>query len=233
LYNFGDIKRLGIKQVLDDAVETFFDNQDEYLVKTLFMISNDMFGGNHAAFNEAVKKVLKFDGIVTNISDDEVFYVAFEPNQIKSAIGNKGTFNKRSNKITESEYRMQHTAPNKESGVPLHDLTANDNAVYPDDVYSLKGPMYYGSGDKADSKAFALARKLKDKPNGSVTIYRAVPPDVDAINDGDWVAITKEYAVEHGEGALKGDYKILTLKVKASQVYTNGDSIQEWGYDPS
>jgi hypothetical protein len=40
-----------------------------------------------------------------------------------------------------------------------------------------------------------------------------VPPDVDAINDGDWVAITKEYAVEHGEGALKGEYKILLLKV--------------------
>jgi hypothetical protein len=51
------------------------------------------------------------------------------------------------------------------------------------------------------------------------------------INKGDWVAITKQYAKEHGESALN-DYKIISKKVQAKDIYTNGDSIDEWGYNP-
>lgn len=53
------------------------------------------------------------------------------------------------------------------------------------------------------------------------------------INVGDWVTINKEYAKEHGEAWLKGDYKILSKSVKAKDIFTEGDSIQEWGYYPS
>jgi hypothetical protein len=53
------------------------------------------------------------------------------------------------------------------------------------------------------------------------------------INKGDWVTITKEYAKEHGESLLKGNYKILSKNVRAKDLFTSGDSIQEWGYDPS
>lgn len=52
------------------------------------------------------------------------------------------------------------------------------------------------------------------------------------INKGDWVTINKEYAKEHGENLLK-DYKILSKTVKAKDIFTEGDSIQEWGYDPA
>jgi hypothetical protein len=51
------------------------------------------------------------------------------------------------------------------------------------------------------------------------------------INKGDWVGITKQYAKEHGESVLD-DYKIISKKVQAKDIYTNGDSIHEWGYDP-
>lgn len=53
------------------------------------------------------------------------------------------------------------------------------------------------------------------------------------INPGDWVTLTRQYAVEHGESALRGNYKILTKTVKASELYTEGNSIHEFGYDPS
>jgi hypothetical protein len=53
------------------------------------------------------------------------------------------------------------------------------------------------------------------------------------INKGDWVTINREYAKEHGESLLKGNYKILSKNVKAKDIYTDGDSIQEWGYDPA
>jgi len=54
------------------------------------------------------------------------------------------------------------------------------------------------------------------------------------INRGDWVTTSKSYAKEHGESHLggKGKYKILSAHVPASHLYTDGNSIHEWGYDP-
>ena len=51
------------------------------------------------------------------------------------------------------------------------------------------------------------------------------------INVGDWVSISKRYAVEHGHHSLNSKFKIITKEVKASQLWTDGNSINEWGYD--
>lgn len=53
-----------------------------------------------------------------------------------------------------------------------------------------------------------------------------------AINPGDWVTISKQYAADHGRSALNGKYKILSKTVKAKDLYTDGNSIHEWGYSP-
>ena len=53
------------------------------------------------------------------------------------------------------------------------------------------------------------------------------------INKGDWVAICMQYTVDHGNANLKRNYRILTKTVKAKDLYTDGNSIQEWGYDPT
>jgi len=53
------------------------------------------------------------------------------------------------------------------------------------------------------------------------------------INNGDWVTINKAYAINHGRTQLNNRYKILVKTVKAKHVYSNGDSIHEWGYDPT
>lgn len=52
------------------------------------------------------------------------------------------------------------------------------------------------------------------------------------INPGDWVTIVKNYAVDHGQASLGNKYKILTKTVKAKDLYTDGNSIHEWGYSP-
>jgi hypothetical protein len=202
--------------------------------------------------------------------------------------------------LDRAEYAGEHKAPLKDSGAPLSNLTANDNAIYPDDVYSPRASQYYGTGELEDARVFALARSLKGRPNAQVTAYRAVPDEnydiskqikeltkiaqykqklgffpndnnivdelyykhnIDGvsydnaqqnmldeiykkieelgsqkrpglkINHGDWVAIDRQYAKEHGESALNGKYKILSKKVPARQLFTNGDSIREWGWD--
>ena len=53
------------------------------------------------------------------------------------------------------------------------------------------------------------------------------------INKGDWVSINKKYAMDHGRSNLNGKYKILSKTVRADQIWTDGNSIHEWGYDPS
>lgn len=52
------------------------------------------------------------------------------------------------------------------------------------------------------------------------------------INDGDWVTTVKQYAKEHGESNLNNKYKIISKKVRASEVYSEGNSIYEFGYSP-
>lgn len=53
------------------------------------------------------------------------------------------------------------------------------------------------------------------------------------INPGDWVTINKRYAISHGEANLLGKYKILSKTVPAKHLFTTGDSLHEFGYDPS
>ncbi len=131
-----------------------------------------------------------------------------------------------------TDYRDEHTAPGREDAAPLSDLTG-EGTIYPDDVYSTNGPRYYGTGVPYDKKAFQIASNVRGNPDSMVTIYRAVPSGVTAtINPGDWVAITREYADAHGESRFDGDYDVIEMKVRAGDIFTNGDSIQEWGYDP-
>jgi len=50
------------------------------------------------------------------------------------------------------------------------------------------------------------------------------------INSGDWVTINPAYVKEHGQNNLNGKFRVLTKTVNASQLFTDGNSIHEWGY---
>ncbi len=131
-------------------------------------------------------------------------------------------------------YRGSHIAPGPDFGAPLHDLTGGGK-MYPADVYSSMAHHYYGGGFPYDKEAFEIAKSFKDKPDAMVTIYRAVPNNVKnaKLNSGDWVTLTKSYAEDHGDMVLDGEYKILSKKVKAKDLWTNADSIHEFGYHPN
>jgi len=134
--------------------------------------------------------------------------------------------------VSDAEYRGQHTAPMRDSGAPGHDVTQD---VYPDDIYGPDGARFYGHGDPyLDNQTMSTIKRMRGKENSSVTIYRAVPDEknIEGIEHGDWVTINRNYAKLHGEHTLGGNYKVIQKKVKAGEIYTNGDSIHEWGYDP-
>ncbi len=130
------------------------------------------------------------------------------------------------------DYSGEHRAPRRDSGAPLDNL----KGVYPDDVYGPNAARYYGneSGSQTDKAAVRIIQATKGKPDAPVKVFRAIPKSIESneINPGDWITTIKSYAVQHGEGPLGGDYKILEKTVPAGDLYTDGNSIFEFGYDP-
>ena len=132
--------------------------------------------------------------------------------------------------LLEQSYRGSHTAPKAETYGATFD---NLQGIMPANVYTQEGKRLYGLGDKmVDSEWYMAALRAKGKPDAEVTIYRAVPKGVKQINDGDWVTPSKEYAKQHGERTLDGEYEILSKKVKARTLSTEGYPY-ELGYNES
>lgn len=133
--------------------------------------------------------------------------------------------------LTEDEdYRIQHRPADKTSGSPMHDLSG----VYPDDIYGPNGAEYYGhygQNNPLDIAAIQKIRVARGDPKKAIQIYRAVPTGVKEIQPGDWVTTVKAYAQEHGAW-IGPKFKILSRVVKAGDLYTEGNSILEWGWDP-
>lgn len=136
------------------------------------------------------------------------------------------------------DYRGLHQAPSSANGAPLHNLTL----LYPDDVYSSKAVQFYGDRNVCDSESFRIVHAARNKPDFRVKIYRAIPKTIQAngktvslddasINVGDWVTICERYAKQHCE--YFEDCRILAKVVAAKDLYTDGNSIHEWGYYPS
>lgn len=131
--------------------------------------------------------------------------------------------------ISNEEYRMSHRAPyNDGYNKPLHDVVG----VYPEDVYSNEGLRYYGYEGELNRESWNVMRKVRNNPDALVTIYRTVPYDVkeSEVRNGDWITTSRAYAEEHRHH-IQGRTRIIEQKVPAKYVWTNGDSLSEYGYD--
>ncbi|CAB4123295.1 hypothetical protein UFOVP41_16 [uncultured Caudovirales phage] len=135
----------------------------------------------------------------------------------------------------EYEYRGVHTAPYRTDDgttAPAHEM----NRTYPDDIYSPEGHRYYGHGGndtKMDKETMAILQAAKGNPDHPITIYRSVPKEFagEDIYNGDWVTPNIEYAKMHGRRWDDG-YHIIEKTVPAKHIWTEGNSIHEFGYDP-
>ncbi len=133
----------------------------------------------------------------------------------------------------DDSWKMDHRAPNADDDT-AHNMAEIDAAYGGDgSIYSAQAAYYYGEGRSYDRNAIRVIQSARNNPEKKITVYRAVPSGLKetSLRNGDWVAIVKDYAVEHGERVLDGDYKIIEMTVPAKYLYNNGDSINEWGYD--
>ena len=125
-------------------------------------------------------------------------------------------------------YQGGHTP---HDGAPLHDMSSE--GYYPEDFYGSKGPHIYGGHSDIGMQDVRTAQGYRGQPEKPVTIYRAVPKGVKDINPGDWVAINRQYAQEHGESHLDNKFHILRKTVPAKHIVNPGDSPSEFGYHPN
>lgn len=130
--------------------------------------------------------------------------------------------------MADDSYRGSHKAPNATVyGATLDNL----GGIMPANVYTREGKNLYGSGDPViDRDWWMIAMKAKGKPDYEVEVYRAVPKGVTDINSGDWVTTSKKYAENHGENALNGEYDLISAKVKANTLSSEGYPY-EFGYN--
>jgi len=159
-------------------------------------------------------------------------YTGVEYSDAVTDLMNKGGISKATASKVDVSYRGSHQI-SSDFGAPMHNMTKD---IYPDDLYSSQGLRLYGDSggidDKASRESYNIIQKVRNIPNAEVTVYRAVPKGAKTINDGDFVTPSKEYAQRHNDLVHKGKGDILSKKVKAKDLYTEGNSINEFGYYP-
>jgi len=96
LYNHVDTSRGVTPHMINDIAKLYTGN-------TLHALENDMFYDNPTAYRTALNKVLGYDGVVKDFGNGRKHYVAWFPNQIKSAIGNRGTYDPNETDITKAK----------------------------------------------------------------------------------------------------------------------------------
>ena len=81
-----------------------------------------------------------------------------------------------------------------------------------------------------------LQEKIIEDLNNQVdALSKTLLPQI-KIEIGDWVTLSKTYAKVHGLSRLiksYGAYRIIQKTVKAKDLYSEGNSLHEWGYNPS
>jgi len=158
--------------------------------------------GNQQAYNRIMNEVPNIAGMT------------------KAVLPRKDLIAQQIEKIAPEEYRGSHVAPNyKTYGAPFYAL----DEMIPKDVYSQQGKRLYGIGDATiDHEWYLPALKAKGKPDALVEVFRSVPKGVKDINSGDWVTTSKKYAQNHGERTLNGEYELISKKVKANTLSSEG-----------
>lgn len=180
-------------------------------------------------------EILNRDGLMRRIGDYSKKYAPRKSEEKIARIHFSGWRNHalRNPRLSGIEDRALHRPAEPEFGAPAYEL----RHIYPADVYGDKKQAirFYGAADdNVDRRTLDILHSVKGNQDAHLNIYRAVPTDDEQqeIGEGDWVTINPDYAVQHGESVLNGDYRILSKKVTADEIWTDGNSWHEWGYYP-
>lgn len=130
--------------------------------------------------------------------------------------------------VSNDGYRGYHRAPSRldDVGGPATDI---ETGLMPD--FYTRPNIYTTGMPQADKESVRVIQAIRNKPEAMVTIYRAVPTGVEDINPGDWVTLSRSYAETHLVSNVDGGH-VISMKVPAKDLWFDGNSINEFGYDP-
>ena len=208
--------------------ETYLDVKNPYIVPDGLEYEQDMLfkelGVSSTSEIAPKLKSMGYDGVIYK-NGTEV--LVFNSNQIKNIDNTNPTSDADIRYSLTPDYGMQHR-PSTDYGD-----ASNFEENMPD---VFEHPEWYFFGSDARSKrayreSFEALKKVRNNPNGEITIYRATIGDT--FNEGDWVSPSKTYAEWHNESNLDGKGKVIELKVKAKDIRFAGDDLNEFGYFPN
>ena len=129
-------------------------------------------------------------------------------------------------KQEDNDYRLSHRPT--ETGALASNIS--DNGLIPSDVYEHP-EWYFSMSEKSYQESFNVLKKIRNKPDAEIKIYRASTKN--ELNVGDWVTLSKTYAKEHNERSLNFKGKVYEYTVKEKDIQYAGDDINEFGYYPA
>lgn len=139
----------------------------------------------------------------------------------------------------DSSWRMQHMAPNSKEDISIAKLKGS--GLVPDDFW--QHPEWYTDTSEERESYYKVKQAIESmermvaigKPaRAYMVVYRAVDKTVNTketgFRNGDWVTPSREYAVNEGLMNQNG-YRIIADRVDINNLYWDGNSIAELGYD--
>ena len=102
--------------------------------------------------------------------------------------------------------------------------------------FPMKNEIIYGLQDKysINNHSYDEQQKLMlNDINNQIKNLQSQQQKPIGINAGDWVTIVRDYAKEHGQYNLGNKFKIISKTVPAKTLYSEGNDIFEWGYQPN
>ena len=139
----------------------------------------------------------------------------------------------------DSSWRMQHRAPNSKEDISIAKLKGSGLVL--DDFW--QHPEWYTNTSEERESYYKVKQAIESmerrvaigKPaRAYMVVYRAVDKTVNTketgFRNGDWVTPSREYAVNEGLMNQNG-YRIIADRVDINNLYWDGNSIAELGYD--
>ena len=121
---------------------------------------------------------------------------------------------------------------NKEIDLKIKELNHLISYYYKFRFFPLKNKIIYSLEDKYEYiRDYDESQKaILDDISNQIDVLSKTKENPIKINNGDWVTTSYLYAKQHCISNLNNNYKIVKKRVTASQLYTDGNSIFEWGY---
>ena len=175
-----------------------------------------------------VLQELGYDGIFESTRNEKIDeIVVFNSNQIKNIDNTNPTSDEDIRYSLTPDYGMSHRPSTDYGDASNFEENMPDVFEHPE-WYMFGGDSWY---KKAYNESWNALKKVRNNPDGEITIYRATIGDT--FNEGDWVSPSKAYAEWHNYSNLEGKGKVIELKVKAKDIRFAGDDLNEFGYFPN